>query len=906
MEDNYLNIKNEIFKPVELSCEYAYNPLGIDTTRPRLSWRVDFSGWGRDQKAYRIIVANSKRDLEDGFANMWDSGRVESNQSINIVYSGMPLTSGMRCYWKVCIWDNEDNESLFSEMAMFDMGLLSENDWKGGWMGFPAGKNGGSLYFRKDFDVRTDVVRATVYICGLGYYELSINGRKVGDYVLDPGFTEYEKRVLYTTYDSTSYLKMTSNTLGVVLGNGWYGAPKFILQMNIEYMDGTSTSIVSDPNTGWNVSGGPIVQNSIFDGEVYDARLEKLGWDTPEYVSNLGSKNMDGWIRAMTVEAPSGRMISQQMEPIKIVEEIKPLSVTNPLKGIYVFDMGQNMVGWSQIKVQGSRGTEVKLRFAEILYKDGTVNQENLRTALCRDIYILKGDGLETYEPKFTYHGFRYVQIEGYPGTPSVDDVIGCVVRSAVKQIGKYSCSNELINQINKNVLWTEAGNLHSIPTDCPQRDERMGWLNDAAVRAEEAMFNFNMSRFYSKWLNDIDDAQDAETGAITDTAPFRWGMKPADPVCGCNIILSWLLYIHYGDIRILEQHYSGMKNWMKCLANKSEGYIINYSYYGDWASPVKFSILNSACSAITPGALMSTGYYYYYASIITKVAKILNQKEDEAYFRILAQNIKKAFNKSFYNPATFQYAGGSQASNTLPLFLGITPEIDRQNVIRNIVKDIEAKEYHLTTGNLCTKYIMEVLSEEGYVDIAYRIATQTSYPSWGYMVKNGATTMWERWENSKGNGMNSHNHPMYATIGSWFYKYLCGINADEDMPGFKRIIIKPYTPERLKFVDASLNTIRGLISSSWRRENGSFLLKVFIPFNCTARIFLPKAELKTGFAIFANNYPSPIWKNGGYINTVECIVSGEETKDYFVFDVGSGEYCFSIMPEYLVNSEKL
>jgi len=884
-----------------LRCEYASNPLGIDVTSPRFSWQIVHPQRGQLQSAYQVLVASNESNLGNNTGDMWDSGKVESGESVNVVYQGKSLKSGKRCYWKVRVWDKDEGASSWSNPVVFEMGLLNPDDWQGVWIGAEGGKTEKALLFRKVVTLGKPVARGRVYICGLGYYELRLNGEKVDNHVLDPGWTEYTKRVLYVTYDVTGYLRKGENAVGIILGNGWYGIPRMIFQMNVEFINGTSTHIVSD--CSWSVASSPITKNSIYDGEVYDARLEKPRWDTPSY-----TESPEEWLHAQRVEDPSRVMKGQMLEPIKVVEIITPVDITNPKPAIYVYDMGQNIAGWCRLTVEGPRNTEVVLKFAEILYEDGTVNQENLRTAKATDTYILKGEAKEVYEPRFTYHGFRYVQVTGFPGRPTLKNLEGRVVRSAVELVGKFTCSNDLLNKIHKNIVWTESNNLHSVPTDCPQRNERMGWLNDATVRAEEAIYNFNMARLYTKWLKDIRDAQDKKTGAIADTAPFRWGSRPGDPV-DCYLFIVWHLYQYYEDRRILEEHYQGIKHWVDFLGTQAKDYIIPYTLYGDWCTPIKDCIPADSPKvppdsrgavisigsypANTPGSLISTGYYYYNALILSRIARILGKIEDAAQYAHLAEKTKESFTKRFFNANTAQYATGSQGCNALPLFLDLVPEDKKEALVQNLVKDImEKHKGHLNTGNQCTKYMMEVLTELGEGDVAYTIVTQISYPSWGYMISKGATTIWERWEYMTGSGMNSHDHPMHGSVDVWFYKYLAGIKVDLDNPGWKSIIIKPYILGDLTFVEGSVNTVRGLIFSKWERKEGLITLEVKIPVNSRARVSVPTMGWSK---MRIEESGKPVWENNSYVQGVEGIREACEDKGYVTFRVESGSYFFKV-----------
>lgn len=900
------------YTPTNLLCEHASNPLGLDVTLPRFSWTISSPDRGQTQSAYQVLVATKRSKLRAGDIDMWDSAKVVSDESQNVVYGGNPLESGKTYYWQVRVWDRNGKVRPYSEVDTFEMGLLKKNDWQGEWISFSGGKAGEALLFRKEFALHNSLSRARAYICGLGYYELRINGKKVGDHVLDPGWTEYSKRVLYVTYDVTKYLKEGKNAMGVMVGNGWYGFPQMIFQMNMEFTDGKRESIVSDCT--WMVAGGPVRKNSIYDGEVYDARLEKTGWGAPRYkqVTAEGKRVKIGpdWMWARRVEGPGGVMKSQVLEPIKVVSTIRPIQTTNPKPDTYVFDMGQNMVGWIRLNVEGPAGTKVILKFAELLYEDGTVNQENLWVARATDTYILKGERQEIYEPHFTYHGFRYVQVKGFPGTPTADNLEGRVVHSAVEPIGSFTCSNELLNQIQKNILWGVSGNLHSIPSDCPQRSSRLAWLGDATVGAETAIYNFRMLLFYTKWLDDIKDAQDKKTGNIPDTAPCRWGGKATDPAWGSvYVLLPWYLYQYYGDRRILEQHYNGMQHWVKFLGTKADNHIVSYCRSGDWCPPIKECYaadiseapLDSAGAltnigafpANTPGALTSTGYYYYSTLILFRIADILGKAEETKKYSKLAGCIKEAFNNRFLNKNTNQYASGSQCCNAFSLFLGLVPEENKKAVLKNLIEDIMVfHKGHFTTGILGTKYLMEVLTNHGRGDIAYTLVTQTTYPSWGYMISKDATTIWERWEYMTGRGMNSHNHYMFASVGAWFYKALAGINSDPDGPGYQRIVIRPNVVGDLNYVNASVKTIRGMVSSSWRKFDNSLTLNVVLPVNSRAKVSVPKLELSN---ITIKESGKTVWRNGLYIEGNEGIMSGSEDNRYVTFEIGSGSYFFEI-----------
>jgi len=890
-----------------LLCEYARNPIAIDVLSPRLSWAMEHGERDQTQTAYQILVSRDLPNLSADRGEMWNSGQVPSAQSVNVVYAGAPLESGQTYYWKVRVWDNQGRVSPYSQPATFEMGLLESDDWKSGWYGCDGGMLGGGFLFRRNYDLPKEIKRARVYISGLGYYELRINGQKVGDHVLDPAWTEYSKTVLYVTYDVTSLLKKGENAVGVMLGNGWFGKPRLLFQLNVEYADGTSEAFGHKGwELQWMVARSPVRNNSIYDGETYDARLEQPGWDSPDFQADPFE-----WNLAQCVEEPGGELKAQMLEPIKVVETLQPIALTNPKPGVYVYDLGQNIAGWARLTVQGPRDTAVTLKFAETLYPDGTVNQENLRTVKATNTYILKGEGQEVYEPRFTYFGFRYVQVTGFPGTPKFEDIQGRVVRSSVEKIGAFTCSNELVNQIQRNIVWTEANNLHGLPTDCPQRDERMAWLNDMTVRAEEAIYNFDMVRLYTKWLRDIRDAQDKETGAVPDTAPYRWGSLPGDPV-DCYTFLTWFMYLYYGDKRILEQHYEGLKQWVDFLGTQADDHIVTYTRFGDWCTPItdcypagteevapedrgSYAWVG-AYPSITPGILISTAYFYYNCITLVCIAETLGETQDAQLYAGQAELIKAAFNQRFFDTAEAQYATGSQGCNALPLFLSLVPGDKQDALLENIVDDITEKhEGHLNTGNQCTKYMFEALTQLGRGDVAYTMLTQTTYPGWGYMIERGATTIWERWEEMTGKAMNSHDHPMLGSIGAWFYSYLAGLQPDPDRPGWEHIHIRPYPVGDLSYVEASLETPRGLTSSKWQRNSTSFKLEITVPANSQAEVSLPTL----GWAsVSVTEGRQTIWDGESFVTGIPGIHAAHREEGYVSFQVGSGSYEFEIQNE--------
>lgn len=859
----------------DLKCGYAVNPLGMDEKNPQLSWGISSDSRGVLQQAYQILVATSPELLAEDKADVWNSGLVDSPQSTGIQYGGKELQSRQRYYWKVRVQTNANSAGEWSEPTWFETGLLKPTDWSGEWITYAAGMPGRILYFKTIWNKDKPVKQARLYIAGLGFYEAYINGKKVGKNVLDPAQSTYSKRVYYTTYDVTEQLSETSNVVMVSVAPGWYGIPSLRVQMEIMDMDGNLQMLTPD----WfrHVTTGPTVYATVFDGEYYDARqnTEKI------HGFGMSASLMDkDWAWAYNTADPGTNLVAAKVEPIQIVDTIVPALITEPKSGVYVIDAGRNLAGWAELKVTGKEGTKITMRFAENLYDNGLINQDNLRNAKVEDTYILSGKGTETWHPAFTYHGFRYIQVEGFPYKPQTGDIAVHVVRSSVAATGKFNCSSPLLNDIHRMVVNTEASNLHSVPTDCPQRDERMGWLNDLTVRIEQAIYNFDMSRFYPKFITDVSDTQD-DQGMITCVAPFRFGMRPADPVSASYLLLAYKSYEFYANKQVIVDHFEGMKAWTDYLYSRTNNGIVDYSYYGDWCPPSEFlqDPNGSGVSRDTPGKMISTGYLYHCTKILSEMADVIGKKDETARYLKLSSEIKTAFNREYWNEQTGGYASNNQASNAFALYMGLVDKKNEQRVADNLVKDVEKHDFHLTTGNLCTKYLLEMLTEHGHAEAAYRIAAQTSYPSWGFMLSKGATTLWERWEYATGDAMNSHNHPMMGSVGSWFYKYVLGIQSDFEHPGFGQFTIKPFIFKDLTFAEGELNTVKGVIKSAWKKTGGALLLDVTIPANTTAIVYVPAKNVKS------------LTESGRNITKIKEISLLREENGCAVLRVGSGSY---------------
>ncbi|MEW6747378.1 MAG: family 78 glycoside hydrolase catalytic domain [Planctomycetota bacterium] len=840
--------------PRRLRVEYLENPLGVDRRAPRFSWVDEHAGRAQSQTAYQILVCSSQDLYAARRGDLWDSGKMMSDATAHIEYRGAALRSHRRYSWGVRWWDRDGEPSPFSSTAFFDTGLLEAREWKARWITAkkcPKFRSRGSVfmgeyrgdyaqhhavYLRKEILLKKPVRRALAFVCGLGFHDLRVNGKRVGTSVLEPAQTDYRKRALYATHDVTERLER-ENAIGLVLGNGryiesyGYGRPRGILQLEVEYADGEEATFVTDAT--WRTSAGPLRENGLYFGEVYDARVEMPGWDRCGF-------NDSGWGAAVVVGGSP--LFSQLMPPIRVTERLRPRRMLSPERGVYVFDFGQNFAGWVRLHVRGPRGTEVRLRHAELVNDDGTLNVSPNQNAPATDVYVLNGEGLETYEPRFTYHGFRFVEVTGFPGVPVLDSVEGCVVHTDVERTGQFSCSEPLLQRIHENVLWGQRANLMSIPTDCPQRDERYGWLGDAHLVAEQAILNFDMAAFYTKFLADIREAQ-REDGALPDVVPcYIKELYPGDPAWAtAYVTIAWLVYLYYGDRSVLRDHYPSLKGYVEFLRSQAEGHIQRkLGKYGDWCPP------GSITPKRTPVELTSTWCAYHDVLVLSRIAAVLDERADHAAYAKLAREIEAAFNRAFlgkdqYLARTFSPVDGfpSQTSNVLPLALGMVPEAKREKVLKRLIHNVVSDhDHHLDTGILGTRYLLEVLQLNGHADVAYRIATQRTYPSWGYMVEEGATTLWERWEKVAGGGMNSHNHIMLGSIDAWFYKALAGIRVLE--PGWRKVHVKVPALEKLEFAAASLETMRGRFQASWQRSKSNLLVALEVPVGTEALLEVP------------------------------------------------------------------
>ena len=898
-------------RPNELRCEYAVDPLGIDARRPRLSWLTPAQPCGYLQSAYRIVVAGSSAALRAGAELIWDSGKVASERSVNVPYAGRALGSGERCWWRVRTWDPEDRAGAWSEAAWFEMGLLEADDWRGTWIAAQRGISAPLL--RTELTLGAAPARARLYLCGLGYYELRINGAKVGRQVLDPASTYYHNdlplelgaRVLYASHDVTGHLRAGRNAVGVMLGNGWYAAeadvppspshrqpygerPRLLLQLEVELAEGEPVRLAS--GAGWKASAGPVRYNDYSHGESYDARGELPGWDTPGYDDS-------GWSAAQEVAAPSGELRAQPLAASEVVETRAAQRVLRPRSGVAVYDFGRNFSGWSRLRVQGERGMRVVLKHGARVYEDGSLDaRSNLHDRGCtaiarqRDTYTLKGRGVEEWEPRFTLHGFRYVEVSGWPGTPRPEHLEGRVVRNAVEQVGSFRCSNELLNRIHEAAVWTFASSLQGFPQDAADRSERVGWLGDPIP--EDYMYNFDTARFWTKWCDDLGDAQRPD-GQLPVIAPLHWrrthdsyGMFPV--WWSHYALIPWSVYWFYDDERVLAEHAAGIGKLVDYLSSRADRHIVEFGL-GDHMEPQQDGSTSSS-PRHTPPALTSTAYYHFDARVAARAAAIVGRNEEARRYGALAAEIKAAFNRRFLDPESNQYATGSQTSNAVPLALGLVPEERVSAVLANLIREIEERHAgHLSTGMLGTNALVNVLPRHGAAELMYRIATQTTFPSWGYMIERGATTLWETWSDHPEQKM-SLNMKLLGSVEKFFYRDLAGIRALA--PGFREVAIAPQVVGDLEWVQAQVRTVRGEIAVDWRRRDTAFELNVTIPGNVTAQVSLPKRGLQE---VRVQEGERPFWGSGRPTSRVPGVTAVAEHGDRVTLQVGSGSYRFQL-----------
>ena len=874
----------------DLQTEMRENPEGINAANPRFSWKLTSNKPDVMQTAYKIDVAASEKELKTGTGLLWTSERVESDNSQLIKYSGKPLESGKKYYWKVTVWTNQDETAQSG--VQYWSSALKESDWKAKWIGINDTENLKveanrtilpARYLRTEFESKSKPKRAVLYVSGVGSSICYINENTVGNDVFGPLPTWYDASVPYLTYDVTSLVKKGANAIGVALGNGrfltmrehgmfGFGLPRLIAQLDIEYENGEHLIVISDES--WTATNkGPIVENNEFDGEKYDARLELGKWTKTGY-------DASAWQKADIMEAPKGKLIAQLSPSLKVMEEIKPLSVKSVGEGKYIVDMGQNMVGWLQVRLNGKKDSPVTMRFAEVLKDNGTeLYLDNMRHALVTDIYTPANDGKFEWEPAFVYHGFQFAEISGLDYEPTITDFTGKVIYDEMATTGTFETSNDIINKLHKNSYWGIRGNYRGMPTDCPQRDERLGWLGDRATGAFGESFIFNNALMYNKWLVDIEESM-SESGSISVVSPRYWTIFNDDVTWpSAYFYIADMLYKQFGDASSIKERYPSMKRWIKHMTETAmKDYIMIKDTYGDWCMPPESpELIHSQDPARkTSGQVLSTTVFYSILNMMQEFAIMNGVPEDVNEYAELAAKIKDAYNKKFFNSKTAQYDNNTVTANILSLRLGLVPEGYEEKVFANIVEktEVDCKE-HVSAGVLGIQHLMRGLTEYGQLELAYKIVTNETYPSWGYMINNGATTIWELWNGDTADpAMNSRNHVMLlGDLLIWFYEDLAGIKNDPSSVAYKKILMQPVFPEKLTYVNASYESPYGKIESSWKRNGNKLAWNITIPANSTATIKLP---LNFGVKVDAS---------------LPGIHSVNESDGLLIVELGSGNY---------------
>lgn len=843
---------------IDLKVEHLKDPLAIETATPRLSWKITSTEKNTLQSEYEIRVGTNKTSLSKGKDLVWKNHTV-TDQSIWIDYAGSPLQSKKKYFWQVRVKDNHGNRSAWSTIGFFQMGMAA-SDWHAQWISV-SGKDTSarSPLFRKEFTLKKKIKSAMAYITAKGLYEAKLNGLRISDTYFAPGWTSYKNQLQYQVYDVTSLLTVGSNVIGASLGNGWYkgrigfgnqhnfygDTRALLLQLEVEYTDGTKETIKTDES--WKYTYGPIIASDIYDGERYDARMEIPGWDI------TGFKEDNKWTAVGLMNKGIEKLIAMSGPPVRKHEQFKALRVFKTPNGDTVVDFGQNLVGWATLKSQGPAGTKITLSHAEVLTKEGNFYTENLRSAKAQNSYILKGGAEQIFEPHFTFQGFRYVKVEGYPGELNVENITAVALYSDMQTTGKFATSNPLINQLQHNIQWGQKGNFLDVPTDCPQRDERLGWTGDAQAFANTAAYNMDVAGFFSKWLRDV-KADQQPSGLIPHVVPNVLGANDGASAGWADVstIIPWDMYVAYGDRSVLETQYESMQKWVNYIRSVAKNNLWNSGFhFGDWLF-YRPNDDNDGRAAVTDKYLIAQTFYAHSTQLLINAAEVLGKKEDAAKYRALLSDIKAAFAKE-YMTATGRLVSSTQTAYVLALQFDMLPEELRAACADRLVANIRDYGNHLTTGFLGTPYICHVLTRFGYNDVAYDLLMQESYPSWLYPVKMGATTIWERWDGIKPDGsfqtpdMNSYNHYAYGAIGDWMYRTIAGINSVAADPGYKTIVIAPKPGGKLTKASAELETLYGTVKSAWVLENNILKLNVTIPANTRAKIVLTDSNHEIG-----------------------------------------------------------
>jgi len=878
------------FGVTDLRTENRKEPIGLDTKTPRFSWKITGAERNLSQSAYEIMVGSTASAGGD----VWKSGKVSSAQSLWIPYGGAPLASLKKYFWRVRVWDGNGKPSAWSPVASWQAGLLTASDFTAKWVstGKPEAATETSdpaPLFRKAFSISNQISSATAVISSQGVYEAFINGKRIGDEVLSPGWTSYNNRLQYQQFDVTSLLQNGPNAIGAAVGNGWYkgyigfsGQHDFYgkelalwLQLDIVYKDGKKERIQTDGT--WSSSYGNIRYSEIYHGETIDARVSQSGWTTA-----TGNSAME-W-SPVRIKEQTVNLIGTYNEPIRRKETFRPQRIFTTPKGEQVIDFGQNLVGWVKVTATGKEGDRITISHAEVLDKAGNFYTENLRPARQRNVFILSGKGTESFEPHFTFQGFRYIRVEGYPGELKAENFIATALYSDMAPSGTFTSSHPLVNQLQHNIQWGQRGNFLDVPTDCPQRDERLGWTGDAQAFARTATFNFDVHNFMAKWLKDV--AADQVDGRVPFVVPNVLGPDASASAgwADAATIIPYDLYLAYGDRRILEEQYESMKAWVGYMTRSSTNDLWNKGFhFGDWLFYRPFDD-NDGRSAVTDKYLIAQCFYANSVELLRKTAAILGKEEDRKQYSALLDRVKNAFIREYMTPSG-RLVSGTQTAYVLALHFDMLPENLRPAAAARLAENVSSYDDHLTTGFLGTPYLCHVLTRFGYSDLAYRLLLQESYPSWLYPVKMGATTIWERWDGIKPDstfqtpGMNSFNHYAYGAIGDWLYRKVAGIDTEEQEPGYRKVTVRPLIGKGLSSADATLQTLYGTIRSAWKKTDNGLSMTVTIAPNTTGTVWIPSSSAGTvteGGKSIGSEF-KPEWKDG-----------------YLRVNVGSGTYNFT------------
>ena len=882
-----------------LDCEHQKNPLGVDASQPALSWILQSDQRDKVQTAYQILAASSQQLLDQNTGDVWDSGKVVSDDTIQVSFAAKPLKSAQEVFWKVRVWDAAGKVSAWSPTAMWTMGLLEPADWQARWIAAPT--NAASILLRREFTVKPGLRRAMVFVCGLGQFELSANGKKVGEDLLAPGWTQYKKTCLYDTLDLTAQLHRGQNAVGIILGNGMYritpdkvryvkftqsfGPLQAIAQIRLDYADGTSEIIGTDSQ--WQAGPSPITFNNIFAGEDFDARLVQYGWD------QAGFKTDSSWSPAKETSGPGGTLkgISCAAPPIRAIETLKPVASKNLGTNVIVYDLGQNAALMPQLIVSGSTGSFVRIIPAELLAPDGTVDrasctQDGVRPAWWQ--YTLRGDGEEFYFPKFFYQGCRFLQVELHPEKiggplPKIKSLAGVVVHSSAKPIGEFETSNPLFNRIYRLVRWAQRSNMMSLMTDCPHR-EKLGWLEETHLNGPSLRYNFDLAPLLQKSMSDMADAQ-LENGFVPNIAPEYFKAQPgidqpfrnSPEWGGAFVMVAWQQYQFDGDRALLRRYYSDLKRYVAFLGRTATNHIVTTGL-GDWYD---LGPKPPWGSQLTPPALTATAFYQHYNWILARTAELLGKPDEAKQFDELAEKIRSAFNQKFFNSATGQYATGSQCANSLAVVMNLVDPTNRAAVIDAIVADVRGRGNALTAGDVGYRYLLRALAESGHSDVIFNMNNQSEKPGYGYQLKMGATSLTEKWDAGVGS-FGSQNHFMLGQINEWFFHDLAGIAADPAAPGFKNIVIHPQPVGDITWVKCAYDSVRGSIALEWHKTNVHFSMKLTIPANTTTTVYVPAMNLKT------------VTESGHAVTNATGVKFLRQEKDWTVFETGSGTYQFT------------